>query len=180
MEAHEVSELQENQEHGSESGLKRVSFSMSVLAVLLAMVTVLGHRTHTEAILAQSRASDQWNFYQAKKIRSVNAKSAADIIASLPGTPTPAAAAATQRQLDYAEKQSKDLDVEQDKAKDLEKEVDVAERKASRFDLGEAMLQIGVIITSITLLTRKQAYWHLGTLFGLAGIIAAGMAFLVR
>ncbi len=57
MEASEVHELQENQEHGGESGLKQVSFTMSLLAVLLAMTSVLGHRTHTEAVLLQARAS---------------------------------------------------------------------------------------------------------------------------
>jgi hypothetical protein len=49
--------------------MRHVSLAISVLAVLVAMVTVLGHRTHTEAILMQTRAADQWNQYQAKKIR---------------------------------------------------------------------------------------------------------------
>ncbi len=42
---------------------------MSVLAVTVAVVTVLGHRTHTEAVLMQARAGDQWNLYQAKSGR---------------------------------------------------------------------------------------------------------------
>ena len=70
MEAGEVHELQENQEHGaSESALRPVAFTMSVVAVLVAVTTVLGHRTHTEAVLNQNKATDQWNEYQAKKIR---------------------------------------------------------------------------------------------------------------
>ena len=43
---------------------------MSVVAVLVAITTVLGHRTHTEAVLNQNKATDQWNEYQAHKIRS--------------------------------------------------------------------------------------------------------------
>ena len=43
---------------------------MSVLAVLVAITTVLGHRTHTEAVLDQNKATDQWNEYQAHKIRA--------------------------------------------------------------------------------------------------------------
>ena len=70
------------------------------------------------------------------------------------------------------------LNEEQDKARDLEAEVRLAEHKASWYDLGEALLQIGVIITSITLLTRRQVYWHLGTAFGVLGIVAASMAFI--
>jgi hypothetical protein len=180
MEAHEVSELQENQEHGSESGLKRVSFTMSVLAVLLAMTTVMGHRMHTEAVLQQSRVSDEWNFYQAKKIRATDAKLASDVITALQTPGNAAAQKTAAAQLAYAQKESTDLAEEQQKAKDKEAEVDIAERKAGRFDLGEALLQIGVIVTSITLLTKRQFYWHFGIFFGVVGIIAASMAFLVH
>jgi hypothetical protein len=54
---------------GGEESLTSISLAISILAVLVAMVTVLGHRSHTEAVLMQSRAGDQWNLYDAKKIR---------------------------------------------------------------------------------------------------------------
>src|ERR1700712_5252496 len=75
MEANEVQEfanqMKESGEGGGES-LRSISLGISILAVLVAMVTVLGHRSHTEAVLMQSRAGDQWNEYQAKKIRDDN------------------------------------------------------------------------------------------------------------
>ena len=70
MEANEAQELQEHAEHGSQEGMRPVAFTMSVLAVLVAITTVLGHRTHTEAVLDQNKATDKWNEYQAHKIRS--------------------------------------------------------------------------------------------------------------
>jgi len=39
-----------------------------------------------------------------------------------------------------------------------------------RFDLGEALLEIGLVITSVTLLTRKRAYWYLGWSFRYAAL----------
>src|ERR1700723_3689933 len=70
MEPQEAQELEEQHEHAAGNpSLRPVSFTISVLAVLVAIVTVLGHRTHTEAVLNQAKASDQWNLYQAKKIR---------------------------------------------------------------------------------------------------------------
>ena len=73
MEVNEAHELQEHAEHGAhDTSLRPVAFTMSVLAVLVAIATVLGHRTHTEAVLLQNKATDQWNEYQAKKIRSYN------------------------------------------------------------------------------------------------------------
>jgi len=69
MEANEAQELEEHAEAGSrESAMRPVAFTMAVLAVLIALATVLDHRTHTEAILYQDQATDQWNFYQAHKI----------------------------------------------------------------------------------------------------------------
>jgi len=48
MEANEAQELQENAEHAEhESSLRPVALTMTVLAVLVAVTTVLGHRTHT-------------------------------------------------------------------------------------------------------------------------------------
>jgi hypothetical protein len=55
-----------------------------------------------------------------------------------------------------------------------------AEARASRFDLAEALLEIGLVITSVTLLTRSRAYWYLGLVFSVAGIASAALAFLVR
>src|SRR5215472_16761742 len=76
-------ELKEASEHGGEP-LQRISLAISILAVLVAMVTVLGHRTHTEAVLLQARASDIWNEYQAKKIRMDNETVTSDLLALQP------------------------------------------------------------------------------------------------
>ena len=69
MEVNEINEFTKEMHEAGEGGMHHIALIISVLAVLVAMVTVLGHRTHTEAILMQSRAADQWNQYQAKKIR---------------------------------------------------------------------------------------------------------------
>src|SRR5215469_4159569 len=81
MEANEAHELHEHAEHAAQdSALRPVAFTMSLLSVLVAVTTVLGHRTHTEAVLYQNKATDQWNEYQAKKIRSYNTSLAADLL----------------------------------------------------------------------------------------------------
>src|SRR5271163_2961901 len=81
MEANEAGELQEHAEHGAgDPSMRPVAFTMSVLAVLVAVTTVLGHRTHTEAVLSQNKATDQWNEYQAHKIRSNDTFLASDLL----------------------------------------------------------------------------------------------------
>ena len=62
----------------------------------------------------------------------------------------------------------------------MESEVAVAEKRAARFDLGEALLQIGVVLASITLLTRHRLYVAIALTLGLGGILAAISALLVH
>ena len=58
MEASEVHEFSEQLQEGAEKRLKYVSLVIAVLAVAVALVTVLGHRAHTQAVLEQTRTDD--------------------------------------------------------------------------------------------------------------------------
>jgi hypothetical protein len=180
MEATEIDEFSKEMKEGGESGMKRVSLLISVLAVLVAMVTVLGHRTHTEAVLSQTRAADQWNEYQAKKIRQGQISVAADLLSLQPSSND----AAVQKKLaDYKAhiaKWNDDLAKEQQEATNLETEVKLNERRAARYDLAEALLEIGVVLSSITLLTRQSHYYLIGTALGIGGLLLAGSALLVH
>jgi Domain of unknown function (DUF4337) len=183
MEANEAGELQEHAEHGAqEASSKPVAFTMSVLAVLVAVTTVLGHRTHTEAVLTQNQATDQWNLYQAKKIRSSDTGLAADLLSVM--TITDANSKAAQKiaktYADHQEKWNEDLKEEQEKAEALEIKVEHAEARADRFDLGEALLEIALVTSSITLLTRNRIYWMLGMVFGLLGILSSLSVLLLK
>jgi hypothetical protein len=195
MEPNEAQELQEHAEHVEhENSLRAVALTMTVLAVLVAVVTVLGHRTHTEAIIAQTRAaveqnrvSDMWAFYQAKKIRSNDT----DLTIALLKDLNVADKKATEKDIkSFAAKQEKwaaDLKEEEkqareneDKVKECEQEVSKAEARANHFDLGEALLEIGLVITSVTLLTHKRMYWYMGLAASAAGIVATIFGLLLK
>ncbi|HUB00251.1 MAG TPA: DUF4337 domain-containing protein [Terracidiphilus sp.] len=181
MEANEAHELQEHAEHGShESALRPVAFTMSVLAVLVAVTTVLGHRTHTEAVLNQNRATDQWNYYQAHKIRANETQLAAEMLSVLAASNPAAAGKLAKSYEDHEKKWAGDLKDEQEKAEGLETKVEQAEARAVRFDLAEALLEIGLVVTSVTLLTRSRLYWYIGLVFSAAGLASAALAFLIR
>jgi hypothetical protein len=181
MEANEIGELKEHAEHGSEdSSMRPVAFTMAVLAVLVAVVTVMGHRTHTEAVLDQNRATDQWNEYQAKKIRAYNTGLSADLLSVLTVGDKDGANKIAKGYADHQAKWNEDLKQQQEKAEGFEKKVEAAEVRASRFDLGEALLEIGLVVTSVTLLTKSRIYWYFGMLFALAGIASAASAFLLQ
>lgn len=63
-------ELKEGVEHVHRAEEKKIGLTMTIVAVFLAVATLLSHRTHTEEGLLQGRIVDQWNFYQAKHIRA--------------------------------------------------------------------------------------------------------------
>src|SRR5262249_42373714 len=48
---------------------KRVTLSIAITAAVLAAVTMLSHRSHNATLQYQMEASDQWNYFQAKKNR---------------------------------------------------------------------------------------------------------------
>jgi hypothetical protein len=181
MEANEVNEFANQMKEAGEGGesLKVISLGISILAVLVAMVTVLGHRSHTEAVLMQSRAGDTWNEYQAKKIRMDNLSVDVDLLALQPASDAAAVAAKTKEYQAHIEKWKTELTEEQEKAREFEREVSRAEAQAGRYDLGEALLQISVVLCSITLFTRRRAYFLLGLSLGAAGIAIAVSALFV-
>ncbi len=177
----EPTEIQEFSNQMKESGegkgepLTTISLAISILAVLVALVTVLGHRTHTEAVLMQARASDQWNEYQAKKIRQDNLSVVLDTLSLNPNTTL----AAQQKAVEYKAHIAKwkdELIEEQNKAREFEAEVKHAEAQAGRYDLGEAMLQIAVVLCSITLFTRNRTYFFFGLSLGAVGLCIAATA----
>ncbi len=74
------------EEHEKHPLVLPVSLTVSILAVLVAAVTLLGHRAHTEELLLQSQATDQWAFYQAKNIRLHEMQAMVDLLGTI--TPT--------------------------------------------------------------------------------------------
>lgn len=173
MEANEAQELKEQAEHGQESELRPVAFTMSVVAVLVAVMTVLGHRTHTDAVLSQNRATDLWNEYQARHIRAHDTELAAGLLSSVTLGDKEAAAKLEQKWKEGLAKSAQDQKEAQEKAHEFEEKVELAERRADRYDLSEALLEIGLVITSVTLLTRSRIYWYMGIVASLGGVLSA-------
>ena len=181
MSADELQELHEHAEHAAHNpSLAPVSLTMAILAVVVAVVTLLSHRAHTEEVVLQSRANDQWSYYQAKDIRLHADRNFADFAAFVTATDYARAQKARQDFLAEAEKYEKQTSEIQADAKKLEAETDLERRRANRYDLGEVFLEIGLVVTSITLLSGKRIFWHAGILLGVVGMVAAATSLLVK
>ena len=150
-----------------------VSVTISILAVFVAGATLLGHRAHTEELLLQTHATDQWAYYQAKNIRLHEEQGLADLLGALAPADKAKAEALRANYLKEAARYSGEKDDISEKAKEYETERDVFSRRADRFDAGEALLEIGLVICSLTLLTKRIGFWFGGIFIGLIGIAVA-------
>jgi hypothetical protein len=177
----ELDELQEHAEHAKHNPeLAPVSVTMAMLAVLVAVATLLGHRAHTEEVVLQAKASDQWAFYQAKNIRQHLDQLFTDLT-SVQATADASAAAKLRGQ--YTQELSRYREEQQEveaEARRLETEVATARNRANRFDLAEVFLEVGLVITSITMLSGRRLYWRAGIVFAVVGVITAVTGFFVR
>jgi len=177
---HEVLEEHAHQHEGDEPWILPVAITISILAVLVAMSTLMGHRSSIEAVLVQTQASDQWAFYQAKNIRLHEMQSVADMLGVLTPVEKEKAEELREKYQKEIERYEKDKDQISDKAKEFENERAVLTRREDRFDAGEVILEIALIICSLTLLTRKKGFWYSGMAIGVFGFFVGVSGFLVR
>ncbi|HET8923902.1 MAG TPA: DUF4337 domain-containing protein [Candidatus Acidoferrum sp.] len=174
-------ELPEGQsEHGNNPHVFPVSITISIMAVLVAAVTLLGHRAHTEELLRQNQASDRWAQYQAKSIRLHETQGFSDLIGTVASLDKEKGEALREKYVAEVEHYQSDKEDISKEAKDLEAERDLSGRRADRFDGGEALLEVGLVICSITLLTKRKAFWFTGMSIGAVGIALASTGFLLH
>lgn len=181
MSSEELQELQEHAEHAKhDPSLAPVSLTMAILAVLVATVSLLGHRAHTEEVVLQNRVSDQWAYYQAKKSRQHTDERLLGLESFVAVRDPKKEGEFSELTKTEAERYKEELKDAESEARKVEHERDTARRQADRFDLGEVFLEIGLVITSITLLSGRKAFWHAGIVFAVLGIALAATGALIQ
>ena len=157
-----------------------VSITMSILAVLVAAVTLLGHRAHTEELLLQGQAMNQWAYYQAKNGRMNTDQAIADLLRVVATVDKEKGESTRVKYEKEVERYSQDKDEISEKAQELQNERDLYQRRANLFDAGEGILEFALIICSLTLLTNKRFFWLSGIIIGIVGVVVALSGFVVR
>ncbi|HTC93153.1 MAG TPA: DUF4337 domain-containing protein [Terriglobales bacterium] len=172
----EPQELQEQAEHAHHSGQRGIGLTTSIVAVLLAIATLLGHRSHTEEVILRTEANDQWAYYQAKKIRSHVYEADAQLAKLSGEAGKDVATDMTKKSAKY----DKDAEEIQNKANELDGEEKLVTRRANYFDLSELFLEVSIIFCSIALLTEMKVFWKLSFITTIAGIGGIVVGFLIR
>ena len=170
-------EIHHETEHGIDASGQRVGVLAAVLAVLLAVVTIASHRTHTAAIIHKASANDAWQHYQSTRVKYHNLELGENLLAVM-GIKN---SAADEMLADYRiqkkkyEKQQGEISAEAQSAQD---EAEKDEHRALRYDLGEGLLEIALVLSSLFFISRRKMFPVLGFIGGLAGTLLAASGLL--
>lgn len=169
-------ELEVTPEHAADPNTRRVGILVGVVGILLSVVTIASHRAHTDAVIHRTEANDQWSYYQAKKIRENTEEVALSLMKSLGTDPAKTELMAPKFEAARA-KYAADAEKIQDDAKAKDKETEKEEHRALFFDIGEGLLELGLVLCSLYFLARKLFFPIFGVLASVAGTILGIMGF---
>lgn len=165
-------EIHHESEHAIDPTGQSVGVLAAILAVLLAVVTIASHRTHTAAIIHKSSANDAWQHYQSARVKYHNLELGEDLLAVI-GAKNDAA----DKMLNDYRGQKKKYEKQQDEisaeAQSAQEEAERDERRALRYDLGEGLLEIALVLSSLFFISRKKMFPAMGVIAGLAGVVLA-------
>src|SRR5579872_1858243 len=162
-------EIQERAEEKKEKWTLYVALSTAFMAVLAAVAGLLAGHHANEALVERVKASDAWNFYQAKNLKEEIAINTDKILqaVALGKTGKNAVPFEGDHRADIAR-------YEKEKA-DIKKQAEEAEKAsvahlAQHVPLASAVtaFQIAIAISAIAILTRRKVLWYTG--LGLTGI----------
>src|ERR1700680_1794276 len=163
-----MTEIEVTPEHAADPNTRRVGILVGVVGILLSVVTIASHRAHTQAVIHRTESNDQWSYYQAKKIRENTDEVALALMQALGSDPSETEALA--RKLEAARaKYAADAERIQEDARAKDEETRLEERRALRFDIGEGLLELGLVLCSLYFLARKAFFPVFGVLSSIAG-----------
>ena len=183
MEAQDSSELVEDAI--GDKSKTRTALTISVFAMVLAFASLGGSNAAKESMHENIQAANAYAFYQAKNIRQTAIKiAAADLELQLlqqPGMPAAAKIAVEKKIADYkktADRYESEPETREGKkelmvkAKEHEAVRDHALRQDPWFDYAEGMLQIAIVLLSVSMIGAIPAMFYVGALLGSLGFLA--------
>jgi hypothetical protein len=173
-----MTEIEITPHHAADPDTRRIGILVGVVGILLSVVTISSHRAHTDAVIHRTESNDKWAYYQAKKIRESGAEMALTLLQATVTDParleSPVHKLESAR--DHYAEDARNLEKEA-RAKDQDKTLD--ERRALLFDIGEGLLELGLVLCSLYFLARKAFFPVFGVIAALAGSALGAWGFLL-
>lgn len=179
MEEVELPNPEELEEKKKDSFGKRVALVTAIFAVALAITSLGGNNATKEMLLSQQQASDQWAFYQSKSLKQQiyhtqrmqleagfferRAGMRQDVADNYEKTIKKMSEEETRYDTD-----KKDIEKE---SKKLEAERDLNMVRDHYFDYAEVLLQIAIVMSSISILAGSRPVFVVSLFSAAAGVV---------
>lgn len=189
--------------HANDPFDRMVALSIAIIAAVLATVTMLSHRAHnatlqvqgeanrlvTDANIDHTQSTDYWALYQAHNIRRHHYETSLEMAAIL--TPQPGSEAQRKAAMERwnAQLAQYRTDLPEDRkkaegfAESAKKKMAEAQEKlaeshavhafALRYDLAELAVELGLVLCSVAVLTKRKTFWFSGVASAAVGVLVA-------
>jgi hypothetical protein len=177
-------------EDAVESEDKKVAVIIAILALFLALSEAGAKNAQHRSTEQNIEASDLFNFYQAKKVRSTIAETASESLEAIAPTVTDEkASAAIEKQIaawkatiakfeNDPKKPEDSLDKIQERASEAQEGRELSNRRLEHFEYASGALQIAIVLASAAIITGVGILaWAAGAL-GLVGAILMAFGYL--
>ncbi len=166
-----------------------VALIISILALLLALSEAGSKQAQHQSTEMNIEASDLFNFYQAKRIRSTVFETAAAVLetqkAAVSGAPAQEAFdkqiqtfKATVARFEHDPKKPEDsLEAIQERAQRATESRELANHRLERYELGSGLTQIAVVLASASIVTGIAALTWFSVGLGAIGAFLMGLGF---
>ncbi len=168
-----LEQVQENAHHAlhSESTIGWLSYaalSSAIIAVCAAVAALLAGQHANEAMIDQIKASNDWNYYQAKGVKSAILGSKLETLKEL-------GKEATTEELKKVGEYKKDQDEISERAKEHEKSSEEHLKVHELIARAVTMFQVAIALGAVSILSRKRRFFY-----GSLGLAALGVIFFVQ
>jgi hypothetical protein len=177
--------IREELEKDGGSFLRKIALSTALLAVLAAVAALRAGATVNHALLLradatqlQSKASDQWAYYQAKGVKAAVQESTRATWLAAGKEPPPAIEEKVARY-------EKEQEAIREKAVELEKERDTKVAESNHLLHGHhgfanavALFQVAIALGAVAALTRSRVVWAGSIVVGMGGAALLAWALL--
>jgi len=174
-------------EEKKEKWLSYLALTTVILAVCATLSTFKGGNFSTLAVMSQSKASDQWAYYQSKSIKGyvyeIQKEKLELELKAMGPKPSRGLAEEYQKKIDTYSNKIKKYDDEKTKidkdARELERIRDDAQKHSKAFGMAVIFLQIAILLSSISALMKKKLLWLFGCIVGVFGVVYFANGFLL-
>jgi uncharacterized membrane protein len=161
--------IHETAHHSRETWVGRVALFSAIVAVFAAISALMAGHNSNEAMISQIKASDAWNYYQAKGVKAMVLNSKIQLLSEL-RKESPDQKADAAKEETKLEKYKQEQEEISKQAHELEVESEHYMSVHEILAKSVTMFQIAIAISAVSVLTRRRRIFFVSIFFALIGV----------